>query len=50
MICCYYHYYILLGWDGCRNRDDGNPLLNQELQYIKPYARAGSYLINLFID
>jgi hypothetical protein len=29
------------GWDGCRNRDDANPLLSQELQYIKPYARAG---------
>jgi hypothetical protein len=28
------------GWDGCRNRDDGNLLLSQELQYIKPYARA----------
>ncbi len=33
--------YNFAGWDGCRNRDDGNPLLNQELQYIKPYARSG---------
>lgn len=35
-------------WDGCRNRDDGNLLLSQELQYIKPYARAGSSLTFYF--
>ena len=29
------------GWDGCRDRVDGNPALPKELQYVKPLARAG---------
>lgn len=28
------------GWDGCRDRADGDELLPQQLQYIKPYARS----------
>eukprot|EP00602_Paraphysomonas_sp_CaronLab_P006179 CAMPEP_0185022774 /NCGR_PEP_ID=MMETSP1103-20130426/5476_1 /TAXON_ID=36769 /ORGANISM="Paraphysomonas bandaiensis, Strain Caron Lab Isolate" /LENGTH=939 /DNA_ID=CAMNT_0027554999 /DNA_START=122 /DNA_END=2940 /DNA_ORIENTATION=- len=29
------------GWDGCRDRADGDLVLPQELQYVKPFARSG---------
>ena len=29
------------GWDGCRDRADGNPYLIQELQYLRPLATYG---------
>ena len=29
------------GWDGCRDRADGRKDLPAELQYVKPFARAG---------
>ncbi len=29
------------GWDGCRDRVDGNTMLTNQLQYEKPYGRYG---------
>ena len=33
------------GWDGCRDRDDGNMLLPQELVYLEPSQRSDHTMI-----
>jgi hypothetical protein len=36
-----------LGWDGCRDRKDGNKNLPAEIQYEKPFGRAGMLIKTL---